>query len=132
MREPPDPLITMTGDPSRTTIVGVMLETGRAPPRGAFGPGETPNFAAFSGSVKSDNSSFKSTPDAGARTLDPKGPFTVVVSATTLPFASATTSALVPGSRNAKRTGACVRSDPIFAPPTFTRPTKPPSPLPTA
>jgi hypothetical protein len=74
------------GAPFSRTIVGVMLEIGRAPPRGRFGPRpDDANPRMSAGVLKSSSSSFSKIPVSPATTRAPNGSLMVVVSATTLP-----------------------------------------------
>ena len=77
---PPDPPRASTGAPPWSTIVGVMLDAGRAPPRGELGPlpGRMPNLRSVAWEVKSSSSSFRTKPP-WVTSRQPNMLFTVLV-----------------------------------------------------
>ena len=100
IRGPPDAPTTNSARPSRTTIVGVMLDRG-------FFPGATPlcllcsspNALGSPGrAVKSSISLFNTIPYFGSTTKLPKAVLMVSVQATAFPSASMIEKCVVPAS----------------------------------
>ena len=101
MRGPPGLPVTMQqlGRP-RSTIVGVMLESGRLPGATALAPRTSTRPKALGrlgATEKSSISSFSTMPVPGTVMPEPKSRLTVCVSATALPAASVTERCVVPG-----------------------------------
>ena len=130
MRGPPGLPVTMKGRPSRETIVGVMLESGRLPgamelaPRSSTSPYTFGRPTAFE---KSSISLLSTMPVPGTVMPEPKGVLIVMVSATAPPRPSLVERWVVPESscanpgpstsiaRSRRQNGGTIRSRSVSA-----------------